>query len=507
MKNNNKLTLKALKHELDLIKASKAQHTMSKIVEKQSLYQRSSMFYLWLFTGVLGYIHKIPIIGRVITLLSLWYGKSNWWKLLVYSRKLFIILNAIIGVFVVFKTTGFTPDLLMHNIIMMGHTYLEIFTNLTKRLFNWFLELFDSKIVPKLPGSDYKPFNGSGNGVVTDYKPYFNPVSATHQPLPSLRESYSSLFNISVDPTPTSWYKDYTTWLWIGGLVLSVGALYFGYKFIVDPTFVDSMNNNSGPSTVTPSPIDPTGGENDISLMERVSKGIIDSTKYIGNGIKKLNPIYWLTGTTDANSELESLLERQHDVHTYDRRFYPFTPLNPCDSWFDKLRISWLGETVYENSNRLREKAIAWRAMDVSNTYPTTPLGPLSTISTPRLGNVGLGTRFVSSTGLMETLEAGSSYNDVWTKFASLPSTPTIVPTSLPDINLADLNSVTPSWNTHLIDQNELSGYSQKLSELKPKLDPGFSYAKVAAKTITEKAPFVPNNDNKFNILETDVNI
>jgi hypothetical protein len=226
MKNNSKLSLKTLKHEIDLIKtASKANTKSTPNVEIKNIFQKSSMFYLWLLTGVLGYIHKIPIIGRVITLLSLWYGKSNWWKLLVYSRKLFIILNAIIGVFVVFKTTGFTPDLLLHNIIMMGHTYLEIFTNLTKRLFNWFVELFDSKIVPNLPGDNYKPFNGKG-GVVTDYKPYFNPVSATHQPTPSLRESYSSLFNISVDPTPTSWYKDYTTWLWIGGLVLSVGALY-----------------------------------------------------------------------------------------------------------------------------------------------------------------------------------------------------------------------------------------------------------------------------------------
>jgi hypothetical protein len=39
----------------------------------------------------------------------------------------------------------------------MGYTYIEMFTNMTKRMFNWFVELFDHKIVPNVP-------NNKGNG-------------------------------------------------------------------------------------------------------------------------------------------------------------------------------------------------------------------------------------------------------------------------------------------------------------------------------------------------------
>jgi len=44
---------------------------------------------------------------------------------------------------------------------MMGHSYMEIFTNITKNLFNWIFNLFDQKIVPNIPGS-----NNSGGTII-----------------------------------------------------------------------------------------------------------------------------------------------------------------------------------------------------------------------------------------------------------------------------------------------------------------------------------------------------
>jgi len=35
----------------------------------------------------------------------------------------------------------------------MGHSYLEIFINFNKKLFNWLFDLFDYKVVPNLPNN------------------------------------------------------------------------------------------------------------------------------------------------------------------------------------------------------------------------------------------------------------------------------------------------------------------------------------------------------------------
>lgn len=108
-----------------------------------NLYSKAGAFWLYIITGVLGYAHKIPVVGKVLSLLSLWYGRTTIWKILVKIRKIFIVFNAIIGVYIVFKTVGFSTDNLLAGFYGVGHTYVETLFSLTKRLFNWFVELFD----------------------------------------------------------------------------------------------------------------------------------------------------------------------------------------------------------------------------------------------------------------------------------------------------------------------------------------------------------------------------
>jgi len=92
---NNKLTLKLLKEELENmkltqkakgnktneVKADKSQHDVAGHDIKNSyinrLVMKSSMFYLWLITGILGYAQKIPFISKIVTLLSLYYGRTT----------------------------------------------------------------------------------------------------------------------------------------------------------------------------------------------------------------------------------------------------------------------------------------------------------------------------------------------------------------------------------------------------------------------------------------------
>jgi hypothetical protein len=151
----NKLTLKSLQQELENMKLKAGTKTnKNKPVENvtksgighdiknsyiNSLYMKSSGFMLYLITGILAYAHKIPFIGRIFSALAAYYGRTTIWKLLTKFRKLFIIINAIIGVYMVFKTAGFSTDNLMIGWAALGETYLQSLASLTGKLFRWFI--------------------------------------------------------------------------------------------------------------------------------------------------------------------------------------------------------------------------------------------------------------------------------------------------------------------------------------------------------------------------------
>ena len=196
MKTTNKLTLKALHEELENIKASKLVKTSGSLAKNKkvegnpivlpavggdnlpnggntnakggighdiknsyinNLYMKSSAFALYLITGILGYAHKIPFIRKILIVLTAWYGRSTWWqiisKILRISRKTLVLINAAIGVYVVFATIGFSFDNLLVGFTALGAEYIRIMSNLVKRLFNWFVELFDYKLIPNVPSN------------------------------------------------------------------------------------------------------------------------------------------------------------------------------------------------------------------------------------------------------------------------------------------------------------------------------------------------------------------
>jgi hypothetical protein len=459
------------------------------------IYMKSSMLWLYIITIVLSYAHKLPYIGKIIMLLSLWYGKTTWWKILVKIRKLFIVFNAIIGVLLVFKTTGFSSDNIFAGIAGMGHTYLEIFYNFTKRMFYWFVELFDHKIVPNVPstGGGNPPsnnwFKGNTNtaGSISDKsnKSIFVPSGIE---LPNIIESkpfsLRSLYKDGVINTPsTSWYRDWSTLLWWSATLIGIaGTAYLGYKIIVDPSIITNLwnNNPTSPTDLGPSsPTDLGSSASTItpaSTIPPVNNGIVSSLLSFTN---KLNPLNWFTSVSETNTAREIFMERQNQITSSDLRYYPFTEVNPYDSWFNKLRIKWLGENTYELANRLRDKAAAMRETNlprIVESIQSSPvindLAPLSGFNTPRLG---LGLKFTSSTGLLETIEASSS----WNKLSSLENTPLHIPTSLPapEMTMDSIRSVIPSWNDHVINQAELNRYVDAKK--------GYTYAKAVSSYIT----------------------
>ena len=116
----NNLTLKALQEKLDkLEKANKKsnnnnkndQNKDSEITEgKENIIVRirkGGLPHYFIISTLLTYANKIPIINRFTSYIKKRYAKTSWLMLLIYFRKFFIVINAIIGVLTVFLHTIF----------------------------------------------------------------------------------------------------------------------------------------------------------------------------------------------------------------------------------------------------------------------------------------------------------------------------------------------------------------------------------------------------------------
>jgi hypothetical protein len=299
---------------------------------REFLYQ-NSMIHLWIITAILGYARKRPFLGKLVSLFSLWYGKTSWWKMFGKLRKLFVIFNALIGVLLVFNTVGFSFDNIMIGFMGLGHKYFEILGSLTNKLFTWFLNLFDKKIVPNVPNT--KP--GGGTKSIIDYitspiekgpipKDVWNPIDTDNLPKISLRDIYMK-GSPSIDITP--WYKDTTTWLYLIGIGCSVGLVYIGYKLCFDPLFLDSFSflKRDTVPTVNVDPASSNGGNSpDIELNDNVRNGlglaIIKPISYIK---KMLNPFSYVSTSTEINNQYQMFMDIQNNPVTADRNYYPFT--------------------------------------------------------------------------------------------------------------------------------------------------------------------------------------
>lgn len=352
----NKLTLKALQQELESLKIKQNKNPIKGKTDTKSnsighdikdsfiqrLYMKSSGLSLFLITGILGYIHKFPIIGKLITVLSLWYGGTSIWQILGKVRKAFVILNAIIGVYLVFKAAGFSTDNMFIGFIALGHTYFEILFNFTKRLFQWLVELFDYKLIPNIPSPSTG--GGSASKIVEHWLPKniteLAPKLLSSDKTPdffSLRELYKN--GSIIDHTP--WYKDWSTWLYILG---GVTFIYFGYKVISDPSIITGYFN-IGPSITTTGPtpldIDSRIVPGTIVKSENIADDLVGGSDNL-SGIVKMyqntkhtfNPVNWFTTSLEVKNQMEAFTVQQSRMNTFDLNYYPFTSNNPFDSWF-----------------------------------------------------------------------------------------------------------------------------------------------------------------------------
>jgi len=158
------------------------------------------------------------------------------------------------------------------------------------------------------------------------------------------------------------------------------------------------------------------------------------------NTLRKLNPYNWFMTSQTSNVSLREAFNYQQTSSQFNTAFYPFTEIHPYESLLHRARISLFGESLLERVERLRLRDGIWDSlMPVSlNDHRSGSLTSVSGFASPSVSNLGLGTRYTSNSGLLDHIEAGTSYSNTAFKINSLPSTPKALPLN----NLADNQSV-----------------------------------------------------------------
>lgn len=393
MKNKNKLTLLQLKKQFEDFKNATVKQTEE--LKKTSLNNqinshptnipqntlKSSLVYVYLLSILSYIINKLPIFSKIkkisfIARILKFLGKSPFLTILVILRKGFILVNAIVGLFFVFNFLGTEPGSVMAGIAGMGTIYIELFSNFVTKLFNWFVDLFDYKIVPKPPTEPIKwnnlnPWSQSGW-----YSKPMKDDSFTELAIKA-KDIYSNIPSLSDERESLSW-----TWtiFYIVGGAICLGALsYFGVKIynywfpeitlnsnqdpiIINPNtqnIPNPSNNNLPPvnPNIGPIPVPPSEVANNNGVINSfVSSGILHSMfNRLQNAATNINPLNIFRSATSSSTQIlthEQWLARQLDAVVTDYNYFPHTPVDPYDSFYERMRKSIFGETLSEKIYR-----------------------------------------------------------------------------------------------------------------------------------------------------------
>jgi|ERR1700733_836699 len=450
---NTKLTLKSLKQELDNIKLkSNSKLTKSKIesnvkkvphIQDQDiknsyinrLYMRSGAMWLFMITGILGYLSKLPFIGKILSALGLYYRKSSFWQLLVKIRKIFVVFNALIGVYIVFKSVGFSTDNLIAGFVCVGETYIQTLFNVTSKLFHWFVELFDHKIVPNVPGDGTwfnKPKIPKYNNNSLIVPSNLNLPDIVDKPYFSLRELYK---NSSITENK-SWFNhltDYNTLWWLGVAIGTIGFIYLGYNIYTDPSYLFGNNPKTNIHPPTP-PINPNADDITLAgtLIDRVTDFSRGCVKVYNSTINALNPFNYFVTSKEIQSQYNLYMEVQNDIARSNRNMFPFTENNPFDPRYKKLRLYYFGGKEFIERSQLINKADALyeslrvKGKSIGNTLFSASNSPWSSnINSPVLSPIANTIGLHSS--VLDAFNAATT-SITQEKLLSIPNSPSNVP-------------------------------------------------------------------------------
>lgn len=302
------------------------------------------------------------------------YGRRKWWVTLVFLRKGFVLLNAIIGFLVVCDVTGFGP----HNVVAgasgIGPVYLDIIANAFKSTFNWIFSLFDQQLVPKFPDNGQ---SNNGKYIEAFSKLRFPEVPKLENPLSdhvSLRHEPSAQPQVVINNYSSGWLGGWGSYVLyaLGGAFISL----LGYKIATDPgLFTDLIKGNNVSLWQTIKDFFTLRrGTTEERLFDVVSEGTVTPTAQGAQGAASafLSALLYLprriTHYTsprtiinlfrgdDTSLALEMWKTRQASITGHNNQEYPFESYHPFRSKFDQWRIYLFHESTAEYNRRIIQR-------------------------------------------------------------------------------------------------------------------------------------------------------
>lgn len=346
------LSLKELKAQQDAIKAQL--DLVSKTASPQGPAQSNikGLIKPFLFTSIISNLHRIPGVPRLIKLLSLWYGRTTWWKILVMLRKAFVLMNALIGMFAIIKISGFSMDNIAVGISTMGYNYVEGISTITRKVFDWLYSFFNNRTpdVPKNPGSwisDPREWSVTRR-IGWETRPMTSDGIAQRMLEVGKNQNF---FN--PQPQTRGWlgwiYDGIPSWLWYTGVaVISIGTLYLGYKVIIDPSWITPFAQG-GPGN----PGLPEIQVNDVRTETVAATIAKQFTRFYRGVAHYTNPFTYLPTANQSNDAFQAFMKNQTSWENRNYKLYPFTEINPHASWLNQWKLALFGESSADALHRL----------------------------------------------------------------------------------------------------------------------------------------------------------
>lgn len=158
---------------------------------------------------------------------------------MVLLRKGFITLNAVIGIWLMFKVTGWNEGSFFMSAAAIGSSYMEFFVTFIYKAYDWLYSLFDNKVVPNIPNNNLSQFNGWNIRPMKEN----NYLSLAE----NAKSWYQSPTQINANNSWSDWIPSAKTLFYIGITVVTIATLYSGYVYINDWFCSTAASNNIDP--------------------------------------------------------------------------------------------------------------------------------------------------------------------------------------------------------------------------------------------------------------------
>jgi hypothetical protein len=289
-------------------------------------------------------LSKFPFLNTLFTKILGIKKAATLFTILIYLRKGFIISNAIIGIWLMFKVTGWNEGSFFMSAAAIGHSYMEFFVTFICKAFNWIYNIFDNKIVPNIGSgkNPYSVFNGWNIRPMKDN----NYLSMAE----NAKSWYQSPTQLSNTNSWSDWFPSWKAMFYIGITIVTIATLYSGYVYI---------NNWMDPLTAT-STIDPKGKgiETNKSVVDKIGDVLIfNRVRNISDAASYLSQKYlpYMDKQEITNIQLNNPHSKKY------QQFYPYTSYKPYESLFNRLKMCLFSESAIEYETRMRDIGVCNR--------------------------------------------------------------------------------------------------------------------------------------------------